>query len=61
MGEILTPGIVTVTVALPANICPLCGRNHREKSAPLAKCAKRLEELGYLGYDYDTERWIVRY
>jgi hypothetical protein len=48
----------TVLVALPANDCPVCGKNHREGTAILASHAAKATEQGYLGYDYDNETWV---
>jgi len=52
----------TVIDALPANACPMCGsaRGHREGTAVLAKCAAKMRKAGYIGYDYDHERWVMK-
>jgi DNA repair exonuclease SbcCD ATPase subunit len=53
---------VSVALALTqGNECPVCGRQHRTLSAVVQKHAATLAEWGYLGYDYDYEKWVQVY
>lgn len=52
------PVVTGVLGGLSGNYCPLCGRGHSKGTAVIGRHAKRLEERGYLGYDYDKEAWI---
>jgi hypothetical protein len=50
---------VSVLKTLVSNACPLCGRYHKYGSGPAIRHMKELYALGYSGYDYDTEQWVV--
>lgn len=45
--------------ALVSNRCPNCGKQHREGTQTLIKCAEALTAANYSGYDYDTESWVI--
>lgn len=50
-----------VCAALAANRCPLagCGKYHNARTLALGACARKLVNAGYIGYDYDHERWVI--